>query len=117
MSVKIEDDGFIDVHVGDAKVAVDLYAAHNRLLDLYRETEDAEAVARPAGAASPVPLNQRIADYMGELGFGRVSHRAATKFAEAMHAAVGDLRKNDGAPASPSTTAGSPSSTASPSTE
>ncbi|WP_020474933.1 hypothetical protein [Zavarzinella formosa] len=97
--LSIDDDGFVSVVINQAEINIDLYAAHNRLIDI-RQTVEA------AGEEKPAPSeNQLIADYVESLGFPRVSHRAAVKFANAIFDRVGELRKKDVSASSASTSA------------
>ena len=109
--VTIDDDGFVKVVIGDAEATIDVYQAHNRLGAIRGESEG-EGLAEDA----PRPdENTLIAAYVQSLGFPRVSHRAAVKFANAIFARVEDVRKKDESAASPSPSAASQSSTGSPS--
>lgn len=88
--IKLKDDGFVPVTIDETTVEIDLYAVHNRLLDIGRECEgDGDD-----DAAKP-DENALIARYVESLGFPRVSARAAVKFANAVFSAVGELRKKD----------------------
>lgn len=110
--IKLTDDGFVPVTINETTVEIDLYAVHNRLLDIGRECEgDGEDGAPKADE------NALIARYVESLGFPRVSHRAAVKFANAIFARVEDVRKKDESAASPSPNAASQSSTGSPSSD
>jgi hypothetical protein len=110
----IEDDGFITVVMGDAEIRVDVYDAYNRLIDIHKAAEKHEEKQADAGegidlaASSAFPafsMNEEIVKLIVSLGFPRVSHRAAVKFAEAIFSHMGELRKKDESAPSVSTSA------------
>jgi len=99
MPVLIEDDGMIPVVIGDVEIAVDVYEVYNRLVDI-----QAAAEAEDAPADKPT-ANAQIVALLVTLGFPQVSQRAAVKFAEAIFAHMGELRKKDTSAPSASTSA------------
>lgn len=106
MQLEIEDDGFIDVQLGESKVRIDLYAVYNQLIAI-RD--------RHAGEADASPLNAATVDYMASLGFPRVSHKAGIAFTNGVKRAVEELEKKVPSPGSPEPTPGSPDTSAPPS--
>jgi len=109
----IDDDGFITVVMGDAEIRVDVYDVHNRLIDISRlaekheerQAEEANAAGDILRPASSFSVNEEIVKLIVSLGFPRVSHRAAVKFAEAIFAHMAELRKKDESAPSVSTSA------------
>lgn len=91
--IKIEDDGFIEVQLGDVSKTLDLYEVNNHIVDLYRPVEGEEP-----GESSPTI---RVIDYLVSLGFPKVSQRSATLFINSIFNTVDDLKKKDVSVASP----------------
>ena len=101
----LTDDGYEHVSMKGADGAVvfetdiDLWAVHNRLVELLKDHKDKPAYQFHAG----------VVTYLQELGFPEVSHRFASRFAGSVFARVQELKNAPaGAP-----TPGSPASTAS----
>jgi hypothetical protein len=95
----IPDDGFVKVKIGDAENAVDLYYANNRLVEIDDERRE-KGQPDTAFLAGVVKL-------LDELGFPGCSHRAASRFVDAVNARVDALKKADAGEPMP----GSPAST------
>lgn len=110
--LKLNEEGFVTFDFNGTPVKVDLYRANNRLVRIREQSESNDATESEALEAE----NQAVAEYMGQIGFGDVSHRTALQFMVAIFAAVGDIRKKDSAAASVGTSAASAGSTGSPST-
>lgn len=95
-ALDIADDGFIDVTIAGVRISVDCYATWNKLVGLRDRLTDEDKPIEDFHAG--------VVDFLAELGFPRVSHRAADRFADAMAMAVDALKKNDNpepTPASP----------------
>lgn len=63
--------GWITVVANGAEIRIDMFAAHNRIVDIFREVGDG-----PISEA-----HARIAAYLAELGLAGVSHYQADQFA------------------------------------
>lgn len=98
-----DDDGFLEIRVGEAGVRFDLYEASNRCL--------AAVEAHPEDGEAQLTA---ILAYMGERGLpAGLSLRAAQRFSKAVSDRVEALRGKDSAGAKPA----SAGSTASPSSD
>src|SRR4051794_24716885 len=81
--VKIEDDGFLPVQLGDTAVTIDLFDVYNRLVEIQEECAGKSARER----------NAATVEYMQSLGFPRASHAAAVAFTNAIYKAAEDRKK------------------------
>lgn len=93
--IRIEEDGFLPVSIGNVELMIDLYTTHNRLLDLRRQAEADETRSE----------NTLIKEYVESLGYPTISERTAVRFANAIFVAVGDIQKKDASAQSVSTSA------------
>lgn len=91
-ALEIDDDGWADVTIGGVSVAVDLYAAYNRLVAFDAEARERYPDERHA-AARQVAYAEKVCGLLAGLGFGAVSTRAADKFDAAVTGAVAALGK------------------------
>lgn len=104
--IQLEDDGYIEVQIGEAKARLDLYQCHNRMVELRRRLE-----------GKPIEeLHQGVVEMLVEFGLPACSHRLADRFALAVAERVGGLeesaKKKEPSSALPSPTPTSADSTA-----
>lgn len=101
--IDLEDDGFIDLRIGNVSRTLDLYKVNNDLVDMARSVE--------GGEPEDVPFIEKVINYIENLGFFRVSQRVATLFITKIYATVDDLKKKDELGTSPLMNADSQNST------
>lgn len=99
--VEIEDDGFLNVKIGDAEALIDVYSVYNKAIDINKSADAAEAEGKTPGES----LNAQFVRLAESVGLPALSERASVKFAEAIFDHVASLRKKDGSAPSPSPSA------------
>lgn len=81
--MKIEEDGFITIAIGEVEMEHDLYETYNRLIELQNQ-HGGDGLAR----------NRATVEYLVSLGYpDQISHRTAVRFTNAVFDAVEALEK------------------------
>jgi hypothetical protein len=96
--ITLDDDGFVQVRIGDAEQRLDLYDVYNHLQEVKRRTD-----GKPG-----YEFHAAVCGYLKGLGYPECSHRLADRFAVEIAEAVGRLSFPGGGGPNP----GSPASTA-----
>lgn len=81
--IAIEDDGFLDVSIGEATVRIDVYEVFNAAVDI-RNKEDED-----------VGINARLVELFKSKGFPELSQRAAVQLTNSLFDYVDKLKKKD----------------------
>jgi len=95
-----QDDGFLEVQIGEVSVVLDVYEVNSRICEINKKHE-----GRPAHEN-----NEAVVVLMESLGLPRCSQQVAIAFAASVSDAVeGIKKKHDPTPASPDSSVSTPS--------